>query len=94
MMMMMIATCSLPSAAQTSEHLRGTVRRDQQTDLPSETITINIGVTSKAAQLISRTNLILREERCVVEMQNIGGRHHPVFGSALWSVKPGLLMLH
>ena len=53
------ATCSPPSVGQTSEHLRGKVRRDQQTDLPSETIMINIGLTSKAGKLISSTNLIL-----------------------------------
>ena len=80
------ATCSPPSVGQTSEHLRGKVRRDQQTDLPSDTIMISIGTDSS-------TNLILREERCVVEMQNIGGRHYTVLGGALWSVKPGLLML-
>ena len=30
-----IATCSPPSASQTSEYLRGRVPHDQQTDLPS-----------------------------------------------------------
>merc|ERR1719397_8365 len=33
-------------------------------------------------------HLILREERCVVEMQNIGRGHHTVLGCALRSVKP------